>query len=141
MSKRESATVEAVLDDWRGYGAFTLGALAECWVGDPDGLGGKFLTDVRDAVIEAVEYNRDDLPTDGDWSDWVHEIADDAVPTYTLIVWHTFTDLRAWNVDIDELGDALGADESMTTQAQWALYVIARSVAWAMLGMLDEADR
>jgi hypothetical protein len=99
-------------------------------IAGPDGEdspGAKFLTLVRDAVIEALEWKVENDDPDLAHAarvlrDDSHELADAAVPVYTYQRWQTFVDLGAWQIDIGDYGSS----EDMTTQAGVALYEVAR---------------
>lgn len=102
-------------------------------IAGPDGEtspGAKFLTQVRDAVIEALEWKVENDDPDLAHAarvlrDDSHELADAAVPIYTHTRWETFTDLAAWQVDVSEYA---GGGEDMTTLAGIALYEVARQL-------------
>lgn len=99
-------------------------------IGGPDAddsPGAVFLSHVRDAVIEALEWKVEN--GDGDLAhaavvlrDDSHELADAAVPVYTYQRWTTFVDLAAWQIDISEYS----AGEDMTDRCGVALYEVAR---------------
>jgi hypothetical protein len=89
--------------------------------------GAKFLTRVRDAVVEALEWKVENDDPDLAHAarvlrDDSHELSDGAVPIYTYQRWLTFVDLAAWQIDIDDYGSS----EDMTGQAGVALYEVAR---------------
>ena len=63
------------------------------------------------------------------------EIADSAVPVYTVDRWATFTDLGAWQEDIEDLASGTGA-VALTDLAGLALFVIADRVAGATYAAL-----
>lgn len=106
---------------------YTLARMAGC--ADPASAtspGAEFLRSVETSTEEAIEYGRH---RDDDLYDVAHEIADGCVPVYTYTMWQTFTDLAAWQVDLDDLG----MPDDMTTGAMWALYEIGRELAAALL--------
>ncbi|WP_269303403.1 hypothetical protein [Aeromicrobium sp. HA] len=90
--------------------------------------GAEFLARVRDALAERIEYDAEEVARDP--QDVAHEVADGAVPVYTADVWATFSDLAAWQVDID---DYVTAEDDMTRRASTALYVIAERLAVTLL--------
>jgi hypothetical protein len=136
------STIEQVRNDWTDY---TLANAADVALPDkPDSPGAKFLIHVRDAVLEAVEWEIDqgrelaeavEAVRDGG----IHEIADGAPDVYTYQRWQEFVDLAAWQEDISEYGD-MGDD--LTGAAGVALYMIAERVTVAILDDLepDEDD-
>src|SRR5690349_18792931 len=73
---------------------------------DPDAKdspGSNFLTRVRDAVIEALEWKVENDDPDLAHAarvlrDDSHELADGAVPVMTYERWQTFVDLGAWQI-------------------------------------------
>ncbi len=67
----------------------------------------------------------------------MHEMADALVPVYTWERWRVFTDLAAWQTDIDEYG-AEGQD--MTELAGIALYEVARTLLSALIEEDEEED-
>lgn len=126
----------ATLAEIDSANAFELSGsdLAAC--GTPDTLesaGAKFLTSVRDALVEAVESGR--IARDGgdgneNVSDVIHEIADGAPDVYTATKWAEFIDLAAYQEDPSELG-ADAAD--MDNMASVCLYIIAERLCHALL--------
>jgi hypothetical protein len=132
-------------DTLTNLNAYHMTNLADC--ASPDSLespGAIFLTSVRDAVAEAIDWRRENNePTDLDgfqYDGGDHEIADGAVPVYTYDVWRTFTDLAAWQEDPTELG----ADASdMEQAAKVCLYMIASRLVTALVeeyGGTDDDD-
>ena len=90
--------------------------------------GARFLTLVRDAMLESLEWKVDHDDVDLAQAarilrDDSHELADGAVPVYTHNRWLTFADLAAWQIDVSEY---TGGGEDMTTLAGIALYEVAR---------------
>lgn len=107
---------------------------------DESSDGAKFLTLVRDALVEALEW-RVEHDDDGDLSrsaqylkEESHELADGAVPVYTYNRWLTFVDLAAWQIDISEYGES----EDMTSAAGVALYEVARILIDALCDQVLE---
>ena len=99
--------------------------LAECATPDNEtSAGAKFLFHVRDAFIEAIEY-------DGECDDRsIHEIADSAPDVYTHRRWKEFVDLGAYREDISDL---VSAETSMDDRAGVALYQIAERLVSALV--------
>jgi hypothetical protein len=141
-----AAILAETLADIRTWTVYRLSNEADAGSSDfdPDGAGARFLSSVRDDVLERVEYelntaDADDL-TDAVESireDAVHEIADAAPDVYTFTRWSEFVDLAAWQEDISELGGDLGDD--LTGAAGVALYIIAERLAVAILDTITEA--
>jgi hypothetical protein len=107
-------------DTYTTLNAYQLAAMAE--VSSPDGLdtpGARFLLSIQDDVIGWDEPD-EDTPS---------AIADGAVPIYTHEMWQTFTDLAAWQEDVDEFGPIT----DMEMGAQIALYLIAERLVRALL--------
>lgn len=95
--------------------------------------GAKFLTLVRDAVLEALEWKVEHEDPDLAHAarvlrDDSHELADAAVPVYTYPRWLTFVDLAAWQIDIEDYGPS----SDMTERAGVALYEVARILTDAL---------
>lgn len=95
-----------VLDTIIGYTPGHLSDRADC--GYPYGLEAeRFLTSVRDSVIEAAEsiaaedWEREMVD---DYSGSAHEIADNAPSIYTTTKWEQFVGLSAFHEDPTELG-------------------------------------
>lgn len=113
---------------------FRLANEADCTTPDnADSAGSQFLDQVRDAFLEAVEYN------EGKWDadDGAHTIADAAVPIYTRDVWTTFVDLGAYTEDPSELGADV---DDMEQAAKICLYMIAERLCYRLAELLDEGD-
>lgn len=108
---------------------YRLARMAGC--ADPDSgdsLGATFLRSVETTTNEAIEYGEH---TDGsDLSDVVHGIADSCVPVYNIDIWQTFTDLVAWDIDLDDIG---GSSGDMTMDATASLYLIGQTLAEEIL--------
>lgn len=106
--------------------------------------GALFLTSVRDAVCEVVDEVDDDDIADlaETMNDFLHVLADAAVPVGTFERWTVWTDLGGWQyapaltdlgtteVDVENLTDNLAAS---------VLYLVARDVASALVS--DAADQ
>ncbi len=110
-------------DEIKSFTAYRLANEAEVTCPDsPESAGAVFLTSVRDATVELLEYKPDVEPSDLDYDGAVHEIADGAPSCYTYTRWMQFTDLAAWQEDIEEYGPP----EDMNQGAAIALLEIAR---------------
>lgn len=130
------------LADVKDWSAYRLANEADC--GTPDNReseGARFLTDLRDEVVNLVEENIDDIE-DTDWFDTVNdngavsEIADGAPSIWTSTVWQQFTDLRAYHEDPTDLGFD---GSEMEKAAGICLYTIAERLAYAILTYVREA--
>lgn len=127
-----------------GLKVYELASLADC--GSPaEGRsryrrawspGAKFLSDVRDAVVEGIRCGN--ITDDDSWDDRgiAHEIADNAPDVYTYGRWREFTDLAAWQEE-NELGEGWGDD--LTQAAGVALYQIADRLVHALVEAWREA--
>lgn len=132
MSTTDTAYAQAVAAHMRELTTYRLANMAD--TNTPNDLftaGAEFLSRVRDDVAERVEYAE---PADADDLRRLHsdrsELADMAVPVWTVDTWATFTDLGAWGEDVTELG----ADASdMTVAANTALYMIAERLVSALI--------
>lgn len=93
--------------------------------------GARFLRSVEDDCRDRLE-DGDEIDDVGDVA---HEVADGAVPVYTHERWSVFVDLAAYTEDLDELG---GEPSDMTEAAGWALYLIGRRLAEALLEQDDD---
>ncbi|WJN62849.1 Ocr-like antirestriction protein [Streptomyces phage phiScoe2] len=136
-----------ILSEIKGETHWSLSVDAESGTPDSDeSAGARFLSGIRDSVIEAVEWRVEhsemtlteaveDIRYDGTDG----EIADGAVPIYTYDKWQTFTDLTAWTEDVSEIADT-SVYSDLDTQAGWALYLIAyRLVAKLLQDIEDNA--
>lgn len=95
-----------------------------------DSSGAVFLTDVRDAIVDAWELGEFD---EGDDHDTIAELSDGAPSVYTHELWEQFVDLAAYRVDISELwGGALEDAPGL------ALYLVAERLGHHLLGLLRE---
>lgn len=118
--------------------------LADCLCPDSDdSAGGKFLADVRDAVVEAIEDGTFDPADNGRDNDdgEIHSIADNAPDVYTYTRWQEFGDLGAY-LEEPETGEW---PSDLTETAGVALYQIAERLAYALLrewreGLADQDD-
>lgn len=123
--------VTAIRDNLDGLHPYGLARRAGVFDPDgPDTPGARFLGNVRDAVVEQLDYtDTDELTPDDvrDWpgQDWPHEAADSLVPVYTAERWRVFTDLGAWDVDVS---DYATGDQGLTELAGIALYEVARTL-------------
>ena len=86
----------------------------------PESAGAKMLESVRDAVVEAFEYNDSDV-TDNMAQEIISEAADGGPDVYTYAMWAEFVDLAAYNEDPSDLG-CDGSD--MDQCARTCLYII-----------------
>ena len=112
------------------YSAFELASKAESYTPDSlDSAGAKFLTSVRDSVVEAINSGTIALDDSADNSDTTHEIADGAPDVYTHTRWVEFVDLGAYREEPEtgewpsDLFDLAGA----------ALYQIAERLIYALI--------
>ena len=114
---------------------YALANRADCLCPDgEDTPGARFLTAVRDDLIERLGYETPDEIRDGDT---LHEIADGAPDCYTQVRWNEFVDLGAWEEDLSELG---GPGPDMTVAAGMALYIIAERLVVTLLDELGDDD-
>lgn len=120
--------------DPRDWTVHHLARAAEC--SDPDTLtspGARFLTGVRDAVIEEWEYLGGTGVDVDAFRDDLADTLDPCVPVYTSDLWSAFVDLGAYNEDPTDLG----ADASnMAQAAAVCLYVIGERLAHAVIDAL-----
>lgn len=117
-----TGTHTQAIDTINNFSAYRLANMAD--VASPDALdspGAKFLSHVRDALVEWVEYNRDEAieALSEKAQDDALEQVDACVPVYTHQLWQTFTDLSAY--DDESAGEFDGS--TMTEQVS---YVLAR---------------
>lgn len=129
------------IDDPTTWTAFRLANESDCSTPDTsESDGAKFLTGIRDQVVDGWDYNERDMTEDA-LDDLVHEAADDAPSIYTYHMWQEFADLCAYQEDPTELGFD-GSD--MEQGARICLYMIAercaRVVADALVAMKEDAD-
>lgn len=118
------------------YNAWHLSSRADCGSPDTkDSAGAQMLLRVRDAFVEAVEYDPATWLSD-DYTDSVHEIADGAPSVYTHEMWSQFVDLTAYNEDLDDLGGTTG---DMQRDAAVALYIIAERLVHVLHEELTQA--
>jgi hypothetical protein len=101
------------------------------------GAGDRFLLNVRDAWADEL-INERGLPQDidDDSRAW-EQICDDAPSVYTARKWEEFTDLCAWDIDIDDYVDE---STSMDNRASFALYRIAEFLLQALDAEMREDD-
>jgi hypothetical protein len=133
-----SETIQDI-DNPRTWTAFRLANESDVQCPDsPESAGARFLDSIRDNVVEAWDYNDQDMSEDA-VSDMVAEVADNAPDIYTHQMWSEFVDLCAYSEDPSELGFD-GSD--MDQGARICLYMIAercaRIVADALVAMKDE---
>ena len=124
-------------DSPREWTAYRLANESDCHGPDSnESPGAKFLESVRDAVVEAFDYNNKDV-NDDTAQDIVSEAADNGPDIYTHAMWSEFLDLCAYNEDPTELGFD-GSD--MDQGARICLYVIAERCAGAVMTALRETS-
>lgn len=123
------AHMENVVAYLSGYNAHQLAYHADCHSPDsPDSPGAQYLALVRDSIVEAYRYtvehgntfDRDDL----------HEVVDGCVPVYTHNLWQTFTDLGAYNVDLDDYSPDLEHYPAI------AVYTVGETLAYSIVDKL-----
>ena len=127
---------ETMVAEITGWTAFRLAGEADCSSPDSvDSIGARFLTNVRDAVLDlcATRYAVDLDRIDDNGS--VTEIADGAPSVYTYTLWQQFTDLGAWTEDVTEFGELTDMEQG----ARVALYMIADRLARVIVDAIAEA--
>lgn len=103
---------------------YTLVRLADCSEpSDHDTPGARFLLGIAEHVAERAG-------DDDDRHDLAHEVADAAIPPYTVDIWAVFVDLQGWHEDTRDLGDDGG---DLTRSATLALFMIGERLAAALL--------
>jgi hypothetical protein len=115
----------------------------------PESHGATFLLSVQDAVLEAIEYNREQYGevSGDDLRDNVSDIIDGLVPIYTYQKWMTFVDLAAWQEDASEMfgSDVVKVDEALDQLSDIALNQIADRLAYRLIESWErdemQADR
>lgn len=97
--------------------------------------GAVWLLNLWDAISEA--WDSDDRARNNESGDVLSELADSAIPVYTHNRWQIFTDLCAYDADVEMRGDYDNGDGAvdMTGMAGEVLCEIAYA---AMSGWLDE---
>ncbi|MER6231765.1 hypothetical protein ABT169_21870 [Streptomyces sp. NPDC001616] len=121
-----------IIEEIKQYGPHQLAQKAD--VASPDTLtspGAIFLTDIRDAVIEALEEA-------GGVSERKHgEIADSAASVMTHEKWKQYVDLCAYREDLSDFGEPTkgGIEGAVDT----ALFYIAHRLAGALVEEIGEA--
>jgi hypothetical protein len=133
--RRERRPTVATLDEIKAWRPAVLAGkdLADTFCPDSDdSAGGKFLADVRDAVVEAIEYGTFDPDSDARDNDngEISQIADSAPDVYTYNRWQEFGDLGAYQEEPEITGEWPG---DLTEAAGLALYQIAERLAYAIL--------
>lgn len=126
----------------KGHDVWTLRAMADtlCDLDAKDSHAAQWLDDIRDDAAEAMDDRDFDLDKFKDES--ISEMADQAVFNFNLESrgtyrkWCVFTELGAWNEDLDELG---GMPDSMNKGADYALYLIATRLLLTIAGEIEEA--
>lgn len=123
------AHMENVVTELSGYNAHQLAYHADSDSPDsPDSPGAQYLALVRDSIIEAYRYNVEHGNTFD--SDDIHDIVDGCVPIYTHNLWQTFTDLGAYNADLDDYRP------DMERYPTVALHVVGETLAHSIAGKL-----
>lgn len=116
---------------------YALACHAECGgISGPDtseSAGARFLTRVRDALLEALEH-AESCEAQDTHDDLVWEVSDGAVPIYTHERWLAFVDLAAYQEDTTELGSGT---HDLTELAGVALYVIAERLCHALIAEIS----
>lgn len=116
---------------------YALACHAECGgISGPDtseSAGARFLTRVRDALLEALEH-AEHCEDSGAHDDLVWEVSDSAVPIYTHERWLAFVDLAAYQEDISDL---CTDTSDLTTAAGVALYMIAERLCHALIAEIS----
>lgn len=130
-----------MFEDPREWTAYRLANEADTQSPDSnESAGARFLTAVRDSIVEAWEYNDSDMDEDA-ISDAISAAADEAPDIYTHVMWSEFVDLSAYQEDPTELGFD-GSD--MEQGARICLYMIAercaRAVASALVELKEDAE-
>ena len=116
---------------------FALAADADCCAPDTaQSPGAVWLVRVAESALEAWTWATEHDELAELLEDGSHELADGAVPIYTVDLWRVFMDLGAWQTDTEESGPV----EDMTKGAQTALYVIARTLVEALFADWSELD-
>lgn len=129
------------IDTLNDLNAYELARHADVAIPDSqDSAGAELLLHVRDALVEAIEWEIDndrslDEALVAIEEDRLHEIADGAPSVYTYTRWQQFVDLAAWNEDVEELS---GGEEDMTTLAGLALYMVAERLARRLLEVAND---
>ena len=126
--------VTDTLDHIKGRSGYRLANDAD--VTGPDALdspAAKFLSSVRDAVVEWWEYNEYRLTEDPSEAAFMQ--TDACVSVYTHEFWLTFVDLCAYSEDISDLG----TPEDLETGARWAVHGIAERLFVTLANELIEA--
>lgn len=132
MSTTAHTTALATINNFSAYRLANMATVAT-----PDAVdspGAQFLTSVRDALVEWVEYVRDtydaqSLPETA--QDDALEQVDSAMPAYTHQLWQTFTDLAAY--DDESAGEFDGG-----TMTETVSYVLARIAERVFVALAEE---
>jgi len=135
--RARSIVFDADLDEIKEKGDWELARMADCQKSNGE-HGTRFLTAVRDAYVEHVEYKGEDFDPSEDISDTAHEIADGAPDVYTSTRWAEFVDLAAYHEDISDLMPETG--DNLTKAAGVALYIIAQRLVYALHAELTDED-
>lgn len=127
--------------------AYALANMAETNMPyDLHSSGAKFLTGIRDAVAEQLEYYIDDYADVDSLSDFVdgvrdkeefeHGIADGAPSIWNYERMRQLTDLAAWDEDVSDYGDS----PDIITAAGYALYNVAGRLIEALLQEVSDFE-
>ena len=122
------------IDTINNFSAYRLSLKAG--VESPDALdshGAQFLTSVRDALVEWVDYNLDEtIETLSEKAqDDAFEQVDATVPAYTHQLWQTFTDLAAY--DDESAGEFAGG-----TMTETVSYILVRIAERLFVALAEE---
>jgi hypothetical protein len=138
--------VAATLDEIKAWRPAVLAGsgLADCLCPDADdSAGGKFLADVRDAVVEGIEAETFDPDSDDrdNYNGEISQIADAAPDIYTHQKWSEFVDLGAYQEE-PEHGEW---PDDLDKAASIALYQIAEHLVYGLLrewreGLAEQAN-
>ena len=126
-----------MFEDPREWTAYRLANEADCASPDSsESAGVEMLESVRDAVVDAFEYN-DKSVNDDTAQEIISEAANQGPDIYTYTMWQEFVDLAAYNEDPTDLG-CDGSD--MDQAARTCLYIIAERCATAVMTALRALD-
>ena len=135
MTEGTEVTTDFAVNEWTAY---RLANEADCQSPDSqESAGARFLTSIRDQIVDGWEYNDGQLDADG-CDSLITETADNAPDVYTYTMWQEFVDLCAYQEDPTELGFD-GSD--MDQGARICLYMIAERCARAVMdALVSEAE-
>ena len=119
-------TTTKAMRDLNGYELANLADLGATTVYTDSGKAGyEMLDTIRVSIAEAIENG--DLAT-RDAFEITHEIADSAVPVYTLDIFEALVELRAWGEDISDYEAT-----DLTKAAMECLYIVGCRLAMALV--------